>query len=137
MPTIHINIDDTSYATADDDQTAAALLRLAGHDPKYFDLFRIRHGVEDRIHDAQIVDLADGQHFRARRKLHFSIDGEQHTTYDEDQTAGDLLRLAQVDPAGYDLSRVSDTPETFSAGQIVTIHNEDQFVTAKRVGGVA
>lgn len=137
MPTIHIRIDDTSYSTADDDQTAAALLRRAGRDPESFDLFRVRHGVEERIGNGQIVDLADGQRFRARRKLHFSIDGEQHTTYDDDQTAGDLLRLAQVDPAGYDLSRVSDNPQTFSAEQIVTIHDEDEFVTARRVGGVA
>ena len=41
MPTIHIRIDDTSYSTVDDDQTAAALLRRAG-------LTRLNHPAFDQ-----------------------------------------------------------------------------------------
>jgi hypothetical protein len=47
-----------------------------------------------------------------------------------------MLRLAGVDPASYDLARVGDA-EPFRDEQSVTIKNGDEFVTAKRVGGVA
>lgn len=140
MTTIHITIDDVDHTTADDDQEAASLLRLADREPKKYDLFVIdKHGVETHIKDNQIVDLHAGERFRTRRKVHFSIDGEPHTTWDDDQTAAALLRLAGVDPAAYDLARVTRAggPETFFGEQLVTIHDGDEFVTAKHAGPVA
>jgi hypothetical protein len=140
MVTVHITIDDVGYRTADEDQEAASVLRLASRDPKKFDLFVIdKHGVETHIKDEQIVDLRDGERFRTRRKVHFRIDGEPYTSWDEDQTAAALLRLAGVDPAGYDLARINGAggPETFADEQVVTIHDGDEFVTAKRTGPVA
>ena len=132
-----IFIDEKEYRTPDGDQEAAALLRLAGRDPKSFDLFLIKKdGIEVKIDDRQIVDLKDGERFVSRQKVHFTIDGEPFTTYDDDQTAAAMLRLAGVDPASYDLARVGDA-EPFRDEQIVTIKNGDEFVTAKRVGGVA
>ncbi len=137
---LRIIIDNTAYTTGDDDQEAAALLRLAGRDPKAFDLFLItKHGVEERVRDAQILDLHDGERFVTRQKVRFTIDGESQSTYDNDQEAAALLRLAGVSPAEYDLARVNGTgtPETFKDNEVVQIKNGDVFVTAKRVGGVA
>jgi hypothetical protein len=137
---ITITIDDVEFDIADDDQDAASLLRLAGRDPKDFDLFIVdKHGVETHIKDKQIVDLRAGGRFRTRRKVRFTIDGERHASWDGDQTAVALLRLAGVDPTKYDLARVNaaGAPETFSGDQVVTIHDGDEFVTAKHIGGVA
>lgn len=138
--TIQITIDSKTFVVSDSDQEAAALLRLVGRDPKTFDLFLVKkNGVEEKIRDAQIVNLTDGEHFVSREKVHFTIDGQTHTSYDDDQTAAALMRLAGVDPAGYDLARVlpNGTTEPFSDQQIVKIKNHDEFVTAKHVGGVA
>lgn len=137
---LHIVIDGNRYSTTDDDLEAAALLRRADRDPKTYDLLRIdRHGVEHRIHDNQIVHLEDGEQFVTRRKLHFSIDGEEHTTYDDNQEPADLLRLAGVDPTQYDIARLlrAGGSETLPGDQIVQIADGDRFVTAKHIGGVA
>lgn len=137
---ITITIDDAELDTVDDDQEAASLLRLAGRDPKNFDLFIVdKHGVETHVKDKQIVNLRNNGRFRTRRKVRFTIDGERHTTWDNDQTAAALLRLAGVDPTKYDLARVNAAgdPETFTGEQVVTIHDGDEFVTAKHIGGVA
>ncbi len=138
MPTLHsIIIDDQHYPTTDSDQTAAALLRLAGRDPKVFDLFLItKNGVEEKINDGQIINLKDGERFRSRQRVRFTIDGEPFRTYDEDQTAADLLRLAGMSPAAYDLARVGASAP-FPADELVVIVDGDEFVSAKRVGGVA
>ncbi|MEV4689066.1 hypothetical protein [Microbacterium sp. LWH3-1.2] len=137
---LKIYIDNNAFTTLDEDQEAAALLRLAGHDPKSHDLFLItKNGVEEKIGDGQIVNLRDSARFSARKKIRFTIDGERHTSHDDDQTAAALLRLAGVDPAGYDLARILPTggTESFADEQVVKIENGDQFVTAKQVGDVA
>ncbi|ASN21642.1 hypothetical protein [Arthrobacter sp. YN] len=137
---LQIVIDDKAFHTQDGDQEAAALLLLAGRDPKVFDLFLLKkNGVEEKIRDGQIINLRNGDHFVSRQKLHFTIDGEPQSSYDDDQSAAALLRLAGVDPAGYDLARIlpAGGTQTFSDAQIVKIRNGDEFVTAKHVGGVA
>jgi hypothetical protein len=137
---LQFTIDDIDYSTTDDDQDAASLLRLAGRDPKVYDLFVIdKNGVETHIKDKQIVDLRNNERFRARRKVLFSVDGQPFTSWDDDQTAAALLRLAGVDPTGYDLARVNGVngPETFAGDQLVNINDGDDFVTAKRTGPVA
>lgn len=137
---LQIFIDGKAFTTKDGDQEAAALLRLTGRDPKISDLFLIKkNGVEEKIRDGQIVNLKDGDRFISRRKLRFTIDGESQSSYDDDQTASALLRLAGVDPSGYDLARIlpAGGTETFRDEQIVQIQNGDEFVTAKHVGGVA
>jgi hypothetical protein len=134
---LQIYIDSEPYTTNDKDQEAASLLRLAGRDPKVYDLFLIKKDcVEDHIHDKQIVDLEDGAHFVTRRHVHFLIDGEPFETYDDTQTAAALLRLAGLDPADYDLARVS-AGVSFPDDEIVTIQEDDDFVSARHVGGVA
>lgn len=137
---LEIYIDDVSFMTADPDQEASSLLRLAGRDPKLWDLFLVaRNGVEDRIADGQIVNLKNSARFCTRKKIRFTIDGERHTSYDDDQTAAALLRLAGVDPAAYDLARIVPTggTEIFRDEDVLTIESGDEFVTAKHVGGVA
>ncbi|GGJ36266.1 hypothetical protein [Paenarthrobacter histidinolovorans] len=137
---LQIVIDGKAFRTQDGDQEAAALLRLASRDPKVFDLFLLKkNGVEEKIRDGQIINLKNGDQFVSRQKLHFTIDGESQSSYDDDQSAAALLRLAGVDPAGYDLARIlpGGGTETFSDAQIVKINDGDEFVTAKHVGGVA
>lgn len=134
---LRIFINNKAYDINDTDQTAAALLRLAGVDPKIFDLFLVKkNGVEEKIKDGQIINLEDDERFRSRQLTRFTIDGEPFRTYDEDQTAADLLRLAGMDPAGYDLARVG-APASFPDHDIVLVVDNDEFVTAKHVGGVA
>lgn len=137
---LQIFIDGKAFTTHDKDQEAAALMRLAGRDPKTYDLFLIKkNGVEEKIHDDQIINMKDGDRFAVRKRLRFTIDGESHRSYDDDQVAAALLRLAGVDPAGYDLARIlpAGGTETFRDEQIVEIKDGDEFVTAKHVGGVA
>lgn len=134
---LQITINDATYNIHDTDQEAAALLRLAGRDPKTFDLFLLRkNGVEVKIGDNQIVNLEDGDRFAARQHLRFTIDGERFRSYDDDQAAAALLRLAGLAPAAFDLARVG-SPTSFLDEEIVTIVDGDEFVTVKHVGGVA
>ncbi len=61
---ITFTIDGVSYTTKDDDQEAAALLRLAGLNPAEYDLARIRPGQEPKVYkDEKILDLHDGETF--------------------------------------------------------------------------
>ncbi|GAA1697372.1 hypothetical protein GCM10009808_13560 [Microbacterium sediminicola] len=134
---LSIVINDAAYTVHDSDQEAAALLRLAGRDPKDFDLFLVKkNGVEVKIRDGQIINLEHGDRFVARQNLRFTIDGESFRSYDDDQAASALLRLAGLDPAAFDLARVG-SPTSFPDDEIVTIVDGDEFVTVKHVGGVA
>ncbi|OJV93451.1 MAG: hypothetical protein BGO47_05810 [Microbacterium sp. 67-17] len=134
---LQIVINDTMYTVHDSDQEAAALLRLAGRDPRDFDLFLLKkNGVEVKVRDNQIVNLEDGDRFVARQSLRFTIDGETFRSYDDDQEAAALLRLAGLDPAAFDLARVGN-PTPFPDDEIVEIVDGDEFVTVKHVGGVA
>ena len=59
-----ISIDGVSYTTRDDDQEAAALLRLAGVDPAQYDLAKIKHNGETKVYrDEKVIDLEDGDAF--------------------------------------------------------------------------
>jgi len=61
---ITISIDGQSYATRDDDQEAAALLRLAGVDPAQYDLAKIKHNGETKVYrDERVSDLKSGDAF--------------------------------------------------------------------------
>ncbi|OZD85354.1 hypothetical protein CH260_04835 [Rhodococcus sp. 05-2256-B2] len=135
MTTLNIEIDDNSYSTTDDDQESASLLRLAGRDAGRYDLFVIdAHGVETRIEDDQIVNLHSDMRFRTRQKVRFTIASKPFSSFDDDQTAGDLIRLAGLEPAEHDLTRVSPNGqrETFADEQLVKITDGDKFVTVVR-----
>lgn len=62
---ITITIDGQPFTTRDDDQEAAALLRLAGVDPAQYDLAKIKHNGETKVyrHDDKVIELKDGDAF--------------------------------------------------------------------------
>jgi hypothetical protein len=61
---ITIIIDGERFSTRDDDQEAAALLRLAGVDPAQYDLARIKpNGAYKVIRDERVIDLHDSDEF--------------------------------------------------------------------------
>jgi len=62
--TITITIDGQPHTTADDDQEAAALLRLAGVDPAQYDLAKVKRGSEPKVYrDEKVINLKDGDAF--------------------------------------------------------------------------
>lgn len=76
-----------------------------------------------------------------RRSIPFTIDGQPYTTEDLSQTAADLLGLAGLDPATYDLGelRGKERPETkrFDDGDLVEIEKDARFVSIRQAGDVA
>ena len=76
-----------------------------------------------------------------RRFISFTIDGQPYTTDDLSQTAADLLRLAGLDPATYDLGelRGRERPETrrFADDELVKIEKDARFVSIRQAGDVA
>ncbi len=59
-----IVINGESYTTRDDDQEAAALMRLAGVDPEKYDLAKVKPNGEHKIYaDRKVVDLSEGDQF--------------------------------------------------------------------------
>ncbi len=66
---ITFTIDGVSYTTKDDDQEAAALLRLAGLNPAEYDLARIRPAQDPKVfRDEKVLDLHDGETFISVKK---------------------------------------------------------------------
>lgn len=61
---ITITIDGRPFATRDDDQESASLLRLAGVDPAQYDLAKIKRNGEYKVYrDERVIDLRDGDAF--------------------------------------------------------------------------
>lgn len=59
-----ISIDGQPFVTRDDDQEAAALLRLAGADPAQYDLARLKPNGETKVYrDERVLNLKDGDKF--------------------------------------------------------------------------
>jgi len=137
---LHLTIDGHPHTTKDADQLASDLIFLGGKDPAAYDLFRVGHGgVEDHVKDRQILNLREGDRFVTRAKVHFTVDGEPQTSWDDDLTAAAILRRVGLDPTQYDLARVGGHGGTavLPADDVITLHDGDEFVTAKRIGGVA
>jgi hypothetical protein len=74
-----------------------------------------------------------------RPPVEFTVDGQAFTTEDHRQTAGQLLRLAGLEPANYDLARLlpNDKPEQFDDTDHVTIRPDDRFVSKRTSAQVA
>lgn len=142
-PKIRITIDGAAFTTRDDDQEAASLLRLAGRDPKLYNLARLVPGGEPTvIKDGKVIDLADGDAFvsvKERAPLTFTIDGVSYTTRDDDQESASLLRLAGLDPAEYDLARIvaGKDPKVFKDEKVLDLHEGDIFISVKQNSPVA
>ena len=73
------------------------------------------------------------------RLIPFTIDGQPYETSDLSQTAADLLRLAGLDPSGYDLAEVTKegpAKDPFKDDDIVTIYKDERFVTIRQEASV-
>ena len=81
------------------------------------------------------------QHARDRRRIPFTIDGQTFETSDLRQRASDLLRLAGLDPAIFDLGELEgkERPETrrFADNETVEIHKDARFVSIREKAPVA
>lgn len=75
------------------------------------------------------------------RKIPFTIDGELFTTSDPSQKASELLRLAGLDPANYDLGELQgkEQPVTkrFDDDELVEIEKDTRFVSIRQKAPVA
>lgn len=73
------------------------------------------------------------------RKIRITIDGQPFTIGDRHFTAAELLALAGLPAAGYDLTRVGKHGhvETFRDEQKVNVKNNDVFVSVNQQGTVA
>jgi hypothetical protein len=75
-----------------------------------------------------------------RPSVEFSIDGRNYETRDRRQPSTDLLRLAGVDPALYDLGELRGhrpEPARYGDEQVVEIHPGARFVTIRQNADVA
>jgi hypothetical protein len=84
-------------------------------------------------HQVQVTE-ADRHH-----QLRITIDGQPFAVDDRSYTAAELLALAGLPVAGYDLTRVGKHGhvETFRDGQRVNVKNGDVFVSVNQQGTVA
>jgi hypothetical protein len=73
------------------------------------------------------------------KKIHITIDGRPFTIEDRHYTATELLALAGLPAAGYDLTRVRKhgNVETFRDGEKVNVKDGDVFVSVNQQGTVA
>lgn len=70
-----------------------------------------------------------------RRRIPFKIDGNPYEVDDPSQRAGDLLRLAGLDPAAFDLAVVpKEGPprKPFEDDETVIVHKDEQFVSVRQ-----
>jgi hypothetical protein len=75
-----------------------------------------------------------------RRPVEFTIDGRPHETTERRQTAADLLQLAGLNPALYDLGELrghGQQPVRYSGTEIVNIHQGERFVSIRERADVA
>ena len=77
----------------------------------------------------------------SRRRIPFTIDGQPFTTDDLSQRASELLRLAGLDPAIFDLGELvgKERPQTkrFADDEIVNIVKDARFISIRQSAPVA
>jgi len=74
------------------------------------------------------------------RRIEFTIDGRTYKTTDREQPARELLQLAGLDPARFDLGELQGhrpDPVRYSDDAIVEIHNKARFVSIRHRADVA
>lgn len=76
----------------------------------------------------------------AKTGITFTIDGKAFTVEDGLQTAAALLRLAGLDPSGYDLAEIRPggaEPKRYKDDQPVRVKDGDKFVSIRERAEVA
>ena len=77
----------------------------------------------------------------SRHRIPFTIDGQPFTTDDLSQRASELLRLAGLDPAIFDLGELvgKERPQTkrFVDDEIVNIVKDARFISIRQSAPVA
>ncbi len=85
--------------------------------------------------------MAEATDIKRPKTVKFTIDGRTHVTSDDKQTAGELLRLAGLDPSGYDLAELREggqaKPKRFEDGDTVHIKDGARFVSIRQSAEVA
>lgn len=74
------------------------------------------------------------------KPIDFTIDGRRYETRTPKQPAADLLRLAGLDPARYDLGVLhghQPHPVRFADNDVVHIHSGERFVSIRQSADVA
>lgn len=74
------------------------------------------------------------------RTVKFTIDGRPYVTSDDKQTASELLRLAGLDPSGYDLAELREgqaKPKRFEDDDTVHIKDGARFISIRQRAEVA
>jgi hypothetical protein len=77
---------------------------------------------------------------RRPKTVTFTIDGRTFTTEDPHQSAAALLKLAGLDPAGYDLGELrpgNPEPKRFKDDQPVHVQDGDKFLSIRDSAEVA
>lgn len=73
------------------------------------------------------------------QKINITIDSKPYSVRDDDWEAGALLRLAELDPAEYDLAQIKKNGQLkrFKDGHVVKVEDGDEFESVKQDGPVA
>lgn len=98
---ITIHIDGHAYVTRDDDQEAAALLRLAGLDPDTTDLTKTKGNGELKTYrDQQVIQLHEGDEFvSVPQKIEVIINGQVKIVSSVEITFAEAVELAYPEKA--------------------------------------
>lgn len=74
------------------------------------------------------------------KAVKFTIDGRPFTVSEAKQEAASLLRLAGLDPTGYDLAEIRpghSEPKRYEDNDVVHVQDGDKFVTIRQSAEVA
>lgn len=99
---ITFTVDGQSYTTRDDDQEAAAILRLAGKDPDDFDLARLKkNGEQKTFKDKQVVEIDDGDEFvTVAPRFGIIVNGQEKAVGGRTVSYEEITALAFPDKVG-------------------------------------
>jgi hypothetical protein len=84
--------------------------------------------------------VAEPTDIKRPKTVKFTIDGRPYVTSDDKQAASELLRLAGLDPSGYDLAEVREgqaKPKRFEDDDTVHIKDGARFISIRQRAEVA
>ena len=84
--------------------------------------------------------MAEPTDIRRPMTISFTIDGRPYVTAENKQRASELLRLAGLDPSGYDLAELhgnNPKPRRFADDEVVHIKDGAKFISIRQRAEVA